>query len=38
MGVDHSCFYDYFLLVFVYFEVKLEKDKYRDFILSQVVA
>ena len=32
MGVAIFCFYNYFELVSAYFTVKLEKDKYRDFM------
>ena len=33
-----NCFYNYFLLVSIYFEVNLEKGKLRDFIYSHVVS
>ena len=32
MGVDHKLLLQLFLLVSVYFAVKLKKDKYRDFV------
>ena len=39
MGVDHKLLLQLFVIVvLVYFAVKLEKDKYRDFIWSQVIA
>ena len=32
MGVDHKLFLQLFVIGFCYFEVELEKDKYRDFL------